>query len=138
MTQVEFERQLAAMKADKNRELEAVERWQVEMKGRIGAQRSRCKKAELELSRLKAEQRGLASRRVELERKWSARIAQFKSENYCESRELEAISDYALVKELSRRGWHGPIRNFRPDMDEEHKLGVIKKFNEQQGLEDER
>ena len=130
MTQVEYERQLAAIKADKNRELEVVERWQVDVKAKVAGLRRRCKEAELELAKLKAEQRGLTARRVEVERKWSARIARFKAENYCESRELESISDYALVKELSRRGWHGPIRNLRPDMDEEHKLGVIRKFNE--------
>lgn len=130
MTQLEFERQLAALKADRNRELEAIERWQVDIKSKVAESRRRCKEAELEVTRLKAEQRGLASRRVEVERKWNARLSQFKADNYSESRELESLSDYALVKELARRGWHGTVLNERVDMEESHKEGVAREFKE--------
>lgn len=130
MTQLEFERQLAALKADKNRELEAVERWQVDIKSKVAEHRRRCKEAELELTRLKAEQRGLAARRVEVERKWSARLEQFKCENYSERRKLESVSDFGLVKELARRGWHGTICNDRVDMEESHKECVAREFKD--------
>jgi len=129
MTQVEFEKHLNAIKARKNEELDTIAGWQMEIKTKIAIQRQRLQEAELELTKLRAEQRGLAAKRVEVERKWAARLAQFKAENYGESREMENISDYALVKELAMRGWHGPIYNEREDMAEDHKEGVISKFN---------
>lgn len=129
MTQVEFEKQLAALKAAMHREVEAIEGWQVDVKAKIADAHKRRTEAEGEISRLKAEQRGLSSRRLEVERKWRSRIEQFKADNYSESRELETISDYALVKELAKHGWIGSIDNEREDMDVDHKEGVMAAFN---------
>lgn len=124
MTQVEFEKQLADLKAAKNREMEAIESWQVELKQKLADWQKRRTEAEGAISRLKAEKAAIASRRVELERKWSAKIEKFKAENFSETRELESISDFALVKEMAKRGWQGSLYNLREDMTEEHKKNV--------------
>ena len=129
MKQTEFEKALNGLKADMHRELEAIEGWQVDIKAKMADWHKRRVEAEGAISRLKAEQRGLAARRVEVERKWKQKLLRFKAENYSESRELEAISDYALVKELAKRGWFGTIDNGRSDMAADHKSGVIETFN---------
>ena len=128
MTQVEFEKKLAELKAQANKELEAMETWQVDTKQRIAAAREMCLRFQDELAKLNAQRQGFHARRMEIERKWKSRIAQFKAENYSETRELENISSYALVKELAKRGWHGIIDNDRQDIPDEHKLGVKEKF----------
>ncbi len=128
MTQVDFEKKLAELKAESNREKVAIENWQVELKQKMAEWHKRRTEAEGAISRLKAEKNALASRRVEIERKWAAKIEKFKAENYSQTRELEAISDYAIVKELAKRGWHGSLHNEREDMAEEHKEGVKKAF----------
>ena len=104
MTQVEFEKKLAELKAQANKELEAMESWQVDTKQRIAAAREMCLRFQDELAKLNAQRQGFHARRMEIERKWKSRIAQFKAENYSETRELENISSYALVKELAK-GW---------------------------------
>lgn len=129
MTQAEFEKGLAALKAERQSELQAIETWQVELKQKMADAHNFRTHFEGMVSRLKAERQSLASRRVEVERKWQARIEEYKAENYSETRELENISDFALVKELSKRGWHGGIWNEREDMADEHKENVAIAFS---------
>jgi hypothetical protein len=129
MTQVEFEKQLNGMKADYHRELEAIEKWQVELKRDIAEKTKQRTDVEGAISRMKAEKRGLAARRMEIQQKWQRRIEQFKNDNYSEERRLESVSDFTLVKELAKRGWHGPIWNEREDMADTHKDDVVKTFN---------
>ena len=129
MKQVEFETRLNALKAEMNSELEAIEKWQVDIKQRVADAHRQRTHYEGEVSRLKAERQGLAARRNEVERKWKTKIAQFKAENYSEERMLADMSDFALAKELARRGWHGDIWNEREDMEQEHKENVTKAFN---------
>ena len=126
MKQTEFEKGLAELKAARNRVMEVVESWQVELKQKMAEQQKRRTEAEGAISKLKAEKVALASRRLELDRKWRAKIEQFKADNYSETRELENISDYALVKELAKRGWQGSICNNREDMADDHKEMVAK------------
>lgn len=137
MTQVEFERGLSELRAQANAELQAIESWQVDIKQKIAASHEMRAQIDNEIWRMNAQRKGYSARRMEIERKWKSRIAQFKAENYNEERVLAEVSDYVLAKELARRGWYGPIHNDREDMATTHKEGVAAAFNWEHDHKDE-
>ena len=137
MTQEEFEKKLAAMKAEKEKEKAGIESWQLEIKQKMAEAKKRAAEAHNAYLLLKTEQQVLATRRIEVEHKWKARLEKFKAENQTEERKLYEVSDFTLVKELRKRGWSGLIVNSREDMPQEHKAEVLKAFNGSEANEEE-
>ena len=137
MTQEEFEKKLAAMKAEKEKEKAGIESWQLEIKQKKAEAHKRAAEAHNAYLLLKAEQQVLATRRIEVEHKWKARLEKFKAENQTEERKLYEVSDFTLVKELRKRGWRGKIVNSREDMPQEDKIEVLNAFNGSEANEEE-
>lgn len=109
MTQIEFENQLREMRQQKGREINAVSQMQSEVKGEIARLQQQYDDLRNRLHRLQQERSMYGQRRLQLEKEWGDRIAQFQKENYSTTRTLENVSDWALVNELKARKFYGSI-----------------------------
>ena len=104
MTQVEFENQLRELRCQKGAAVSAVALMQSEVKEEISAIDRQIKDLRARREKLNQQRLVLGSRRIELEREHG-------EENFTESRELENVSEWALVKELRKRGYTGSLEN---------------------------
>lgn len=111
MTQVEFENQLRELRCQKGAAVSAVALMQSEVKEEISAIDRQIKDLRARREKLNQQRLALGSRRIELEREHGERIRNFFKENFTESRELENVSEWALVKELRKRGYTGSLEN---------------------------
>lgn len=84
---------------------------QSEVKEEISAIDRQIKDLRARREKLNQQRLVLGSRRIELEREHGERIRNFFKENFTESRELENVSEWALVKELRKRGYKGSLEN---------------------------
>ena len=127
MTQLEFEDQLRELKLQKKNELFVLRKMQMEVKDEIARMRDRWDELQNRLHRLNLERISLGKKSLELERLWNERIAKFTQENKSTSRNLENVSDWALVNEFLARGFTGNL--YGADKGEVYLSDLNKKFN---------
>lgn len=84
---------------------------QSEVKEEISAIDRQIKDLRARREKLNQQRLAYGTRRLELEREHGERIRNFFKENFTESRELENVSEWALVKELRKRGYKGSLEN---------------------------
>ena len=111
MTQVEFENQLRELRCQKGAAVSAVALMQSEVKEEISAIDRQIQDLRARREKLNQQRLAYGSRRIELEREHGERIRNFFKENFTESRELENVSEWALVKELRKRDYTGSLEN---------------------------
>lgn len=111
MTQIEFENQLRQLRAQKDAELTVIAKMQGEVKEEIAAIDRQVKELRAKREKLNQQRIMIANRRFDMEREWGRRINEFYDQNYTTSRELENVSEWAIARELRRRGYSGTLAN---------------------------
>ena len=111
MTQVEFEKKLRELNGQKAQVINHFQMMQNEVKEEIAEKNRQIHELSEQVQRLKVQRFGLNERRLKAEKEWHEKINTFMSENYSETRELEQVSDWALAKELHKRGFQGDLFN---------------------------
>lgn len=134
MTQIEFEQQLREMRQQKGREVKNIEKMQVEVKEEIARLQGQYDELRNRLHRLQQERSMYGQRRIQIEKEWGDRIAQFQKENFTTSRALNNVSDWAIINELKARGFHGQFSN--ETMDIQHVIELNEKLNSTDGKTD--
>ena len=111
MTQVEFENQLRELRNQKAQVMNQFSLMQNDVKEEIAEKNRQIHELSEQVQRLKVQRAGLNERRLKAEREWGDKIRKFTSENFSETRALADVSDWAIARELNRRGFRGSIFN---------------------------
>ncbi len=111
MTQVEFEQRIKEMRAQKAVELQSLQVMINDVKERQNSKRQLLHEIHEQLAQLEKERIVISKRMSAIIDEYSERIGKFTRENYTETRTLENISEWALVKELNKRGYCGHLCN---------------------------
>lgn len=135
MKQVEFDMALCEMRNATRMQLNAIDLMQQQVKKELANLSYSYRLLEEKGARLKEECRALHERRIKIESEKNALIQKFISENAETSRNLENVSEWALVKELHTRGYYGELRH--KDKPENFMVTLNKKLNGFQVEEDE-
>lgn len=109
MTQVEFENQMRELRVQKGAALTAIARLQGEVKDDMEAIDRQIHELKERKAKLNQQRIALSDRRFALEQEWGKRIKDFQDANYTTTRTLENVSEWLLVKELSKRGYFGNL-----------------------------
>ena len=116
MTQVEFENEMRNLRVQKGIELNVIAKMQGEVK-ELNAEREKLNQQRLMLGQT----------RLTKEQEWGKRIKDFYDQHYTTTRELENVSEWAIVNELRHRGFNGTLIN--PVKDEEFMSNLNAKLN---------
>lgn len=134
MTQIEFENQIRDLRTQRDAELTALARLQGEVKDDMEAIDRQIYGLKERKAKLNQQRHALSDRRLVLEQEWVKRIKEFQDANFSTSRELENISEWALAKELRKRGYNGTLIN--PDKEPDFIEHLNQKLNGQEGEAD--
>ena len=134
MTQIEFENQIRELRTQRDAELTAIARLQGEVKDDMEAIDRQIYGLKERKAKLNQQRHALSDRRLALEQEWVKRIKEFQDANFSTSRELENISEWALAKELRKRGYSGTLINSDKEPDFIEHLN--QKLNGQEGEAD--
>ena len=134
MTQIEFENQIRELRTQRDAELTAIARLQGEVKDDMEAIDRQIYQLKERKAKLNQQRHALSDRRLALEQEWVKRIKEFQDANFSTSRELENISEWALAKELRKRGYSGTLINSDKEPDFIEHLN--QKLNGQEGEAD--
>lgn len=91
--------------------MNAVQKMQGEVKEQISAIDRKIKDLRAEREKLNQQRLIISNHRYEKEREWGEKIRKFMNDNFQRTRELEDISEWAIVKELRKRGYKGTLEN---------------------------
>lgn len=115
MTQVEFENQLRELKNQKSAALAPIHQMLGGVKEKISAINRQIKDLMARREELNQQKILISNQLQEMYKQWQTKINEFTSENYTETRTLENISEWSLVKELNKRGYTGVLTNTEKD-----------------------
>jgi hypothetical protein len=127
MTQVEFENEMRNLRVQKGVELNVIAKMQGEVKEQIAAIDRKVKELKAEREKLNQQRLMLGQTRLTKEQEWGKRIKDFYDHHYITTRELENVSEWAIVNELRHRGFNGTLIN--PVKDEEFMSNLNAKLN---------
>ncbi|MCR5679971.1 MAG: hypothetical protein K6G08_07180 [Prevotella sp.] len=111
MTQTEFELKLKEMRAKKAEELHPLQVMIEEIKERQAAKKQLLHEIHEQFLQLERERMVISKRMQTIINDYSERIGIFIRDNYTETCALENTSEWALVKELSKRGYCGRLEH---------------------------
>jgi hypothetical protein len=111
MTQVEFENELRELRCQKVAAINAIASMQGEVKEEIASINRQIKDLLTRREKLNQQRIIYSNQRLEREREFGEKICKFINDNQTECREFESVSDWALAKELNRRGFSGNLKN---------------------------
>ena len=126
MKQTEFEQQLRDMRMQKSQEIAAIAQLQSQVNKERALLNTQYDDLRKRIHTLDIERVSLSQRRMDVEAKWGGQIRKFYQENYTASRELEEVSDWALVNELAHRGFGGLLSH--PDRDADFMMKLNEKM----------
>lgn len=113
MKQIEFDERIREMRKERNKELSGLRPMVQELDIKINELGSQSHRIVVEQKMLKVQRSAMCKRLNEIEAKWNKRLAEFRDANpYSElESKLEDVSEFCIVRELVRRGFHGTIDN---------------------------
>ena len=111
MTQVEFENELRELRCQKGAAINAIASMHGEVKEEIASINRQIKDLLTRREKLNQQRIIYSNQRLEREREFGEKIRKFINDNQNECREFESVSDWALAKELNRRGFSGNLKN---------------------------
>lgn len=127
MKQVEFESKLVALKQEKAKELDVVDGMLLQCEEELAYNRRKIAELEAERRGILAKKRGLLTQRENINQKWYDKIQQFKKDFSSCKRNLEDVSDWALVNEFMHRGFTGKVENC--ELDARYLEDINRKFS---------
>lgn len=108
---MEFDQTMREMKQQKAEALRPLQVMINGIKEEQAAKRRVVHELAEQLSKLEQERQQISRRLDDIAADWNKRISDFFHENFTESRELGEVSDWALIKELNKRGFYGGLLN---------------------------
>lgn len=127
MNQEEFESRLSEMKAQKKEAIQQLIKMQLEAKEEGASLKRQIGQLCAQKEKLNQQMAYLGTKRIEVEKSWREKIKKFYEENHTQTRKLEEVSDWALINELSHRGFSGNICNI--DKPEDYLKDLNAKLN---------
>ena len=113
MKQVEFDERIREMRKEMQKERKGLKPMIEELNIRINELGAQSHRLVVEQKMLRVQRAALTKRMNDIEEKWSKRMSEFRKDNpYGElESKLEDVSDFCIINELVRRGFHGTIDN---------------------------
>jgi chromosome segregation ATPase len=109
MKQIEFENKKRELNAQRRQVMNQFDLMQNQIKEEIAEKSRQIHQLAEQVSRLKVQRQALHERRLKCQQEWADRMNKFVSENLSEAGALSDVSDWALARELHRRGFNGTL-----------------------------
>lgn len=111
MTQEEFEKGLSELKEAKRCALAGIDYLLDDVQKRTQMVKREMSELTKRQAMIRLERAGLERQRQQVSSVWKDKIKKFLEENQSYASKLEEVSDWCLLRELSRRGFRGTFEN---------------------------